>query len=111
MLEICLMINTLENLGRTTNPKILGIQFFPNMPVFNEYGIIGGAFLLPLQEDDVSMPHDKIPVKTGETVNLTKVGIPIHPRWQSLLNMIFLVAHFFYFLKKMATSYGSGLLQ
>ena len=97
--------------GKNNKPKNPWDTIFPNMPVFNEYGIIGAAFLLPLQEDDVSMPHDKIPVKTGETVNLTKVGIPIHPRWQSLLNMIFLVAHFFYFLKKMATSYGSGLLQ
>ena len=36
------------------------------MPVINEYGIIGGEFILPPQEDDGNLPHDKIPVKTGQ---------------------------------------------
>ena len=34
------------------------------MSALNEYGIIGGAFILPPQEDDGNMPHDKIPGKT-----------------------------------------------
>ena len=33
------------------------------MPVLNEYGFIGGEFILPPHEDDGNMPHDKIPYK------------------------------------------------
>ena len=33
------------------------------MPVLNEYGIIGGAFILPPQKDDANLPHDNIPLK------------------------------------------------
>ena len=39
------------------------------MSVFNEYGIICGAFILPTQEDDVNLPHVKIPGKMGGKVN------------------------------------------
>ena len=46
------------------------------MPVLNEYLIIGGAFLLPPQEDDVNLPHDKIPGKTREKSEPNKHGDP-----------------------------------
>ena len=65
------------------------------MSVFNEYGIICGAFILPTQEDDVNLPHVKIPGKMGGKVNPKKVGRTIHPIWQYLLNMVLLVTHLF----------------
>ena len=36
------------------------------MTVFNEYGFIVGEFILPTQEDDGNMPHDKTPCKNGK---------------------------------------------
>ena len=36
------------------------------MLVLHKYGIIGGGFLLPPQEDVVNMTHDKTPGKTGD---------------------------------------------
>ena len=44
------------------------------MPVLNSYGFIRGAFLLPPQEDDANLPHDKIPGKTGEIGEPNKHG-------------------------------------
>ena len=34
-------------------------------------------------------------------MKLTNMGRPIHPRFKSLLTIIFMVTHFFYYLKKM----------
>ena len=73
------------------------------MTVLNEYGLIGGAFLLPPQEDDGNLPRDKIPGEPGKTVKLTNMGSPIRPRWYSLFNIIFLFTHLFCYLNKMAT--------
>ena len=58
-----------------------------------EYRIIDCAFLLPPQEDNINLPHDKIPGKTGENSEPKKHGYPNHPRWKSLLNMIFCSKH------------------
>ena len=95
MLEICLMKPHSKN-GENNEPKNHGEPNFPKIPVLNEYGIIGGAFLLTPQEDDINMPHDKTPEQLGKTVNLSNMGIPIHPRWHYLLNMILMVTYFFY---------------
>ena len=95
MLEICLM-KPHGKTGENNEPKNHGEPNFPKMPVLNEYGIIGGAFLLTPQEDHINLPHDKTPEKLGKTVNLSNMGIPIHPRWHYLLNMILMVTYFFY---------------
>ena len=108
-----------NNHGKPNSPKIL---------VLNEYGFIGCAFLISTQKDDGNLPYDKIPGKMRKRVNLKNTGRPIYLRCQYLLNMISMVTHFFYqpkrrpqmillvshlfyYLKKMATSYGSILLQ
>ena len=40
--------------------------------------------------------------KLGRTMNLTRIGIQINPRYQFLMNMELLSVHFFYHLNKMA---------
>ena len=95
MLEICLMKPHSKN-GENNEPKNHGEPNFPKIPVLNEYGIIGGAFLLTPQEDHINMPHDKTPGKTGENNEITSTKIKIHSKCQSLMNMELLVVHFFY---------------
>ena len=128
---------SIGNIPRYKNPGETGENNEPNkhrnlnsskMPVLNEYLIIGGAFFLPTQEDDVNMPHGKSPGGTGENSKPKNIRSPIHPRSQSLLKMIFLVtnlfyypnnmsqmtllvAHFFYYLNNMAKISGYIFLQ
>ena len=53
-------------------------------------------------KDFGNMPHDKSHGKMGRTMDPTSMGISICPRYKSLLNMILMVANFFYYPKKMA---------
>ena len=60
--------------GEKNEPNKHEEQNSPKTPVLNEYGIIGGAFLIPPQEDDGNMPHNKIAGKTGDNSEPNKHG-------------------------------------
>ena len=49
------------------------------MLVLKKYGFIGDELILPPKENDVNMPHDKIPGENGENSEPNKHGDPNSP--------------------------------
>ena len=62
-----------------TEPHKNGGPNFPNMTVLNGYGFIGGAFLIPPQEDDVNLPHENTWQNWGKSEH-NKNGYPNLPK-------------------------------
>ena len=65
--------------GKTNETNKYGYPNSPQMLVLKKYGFIGDELILPPKENDVNMPHDKIPGKNGENSEPNKHGDPNSP--------------------------------